>query len=99
MIHITPIVGPSLLSLYNFYPSSTVMGLPAAGFSSGQAMTLMEQIADKGLPPGIGFEWTAVSYQVKLVGNHIYYIFPLAILLASLVLLRQPAAWFIPVPV
>jgi len=89
MIHITPIVGPSLLSLYNFYPSSTVMGLPAAGFSSGQAMDLMEQIADRASPPGIGYEWTAMSYQEKLVGNQIYYIFAFAMLLVYLVLAGQ----------
>jgi HAE1 family hydrophobic/amphiphilic exporter-1 len=99
MIHITPIVGPSLLSLYNFYPSSTVMGLPAAGFSSGQAMALMEQIADKASPPGIGFEWTAMSYQEKLVGNQIYYIFALAMLLVYLVLAGQYESWFMPVAV
>src|SRR2546426_435037 len=99
MVHITPIVGPSLLSLYNFYPSSTVMGLPAAGFSSGQAMALMEQIADKASPPGIGWEWTAMSYQEKLVGNHIYYIFALAMLLVYLVLAGQYESWFMPIAV
>ena len=99
MIHITPIVGPSLLSLYNFYPSSTVMGLPAAGFSSGQAMTLMEQIADKASPPGIGYEWTAMSYQEKLVGNQIYYIFAFAMLLVYLVLAGQYESWFMPIAV
>ncbi len=49
---ITPTVGPSLISLYNLYPSSTVIGLPAQGFSSGQSMTLMEQIAAKTLAAG-----------------------------------------------
>jgi HAE1 family hydrophobic/amphiphilic exporter-1 len=99
MVHITPIVGPSLLSLYNFYPSATVMGLPATGFSSGQAMALMEQIADKASPPGIGYEWTAMSYQEKLVGNQIYYIFALAMLLVYLVLAGQYESWFLPVAV
>src|SRR3984893_6747683 len=98
-IHIAPIVGRSLLSLYNFYPSSTVMGLPAAGFSSGQAMTLMEQIADKASPPGIGYEWTAMSYQEKLVGNQIYYIFAFAMLLVYLVLAGQYESWFMPIAV
>ena len=46
---ITPSVGPSLVSLYNLYPSATVIGLPAAGYSSGQSMTLMEEIAAKDL--------------------------------------------------
>jgi hydrophobic/amphiphilic exporter-1 (mainly G- bacteria), HAE1 family len=99
MVHITPTVGPSLLSLYNFYPSSTVMGLPATGFSSGEAMALMEQIADKASPPGIGYEWTAMSYQEKLVGNQIYYIFALAMLLVYLVLAGQYESWFMPVAV
>src|SRR6266576_1366610 len=53
---ITPAVGPSLISLYNLYPSATVIGLPATGYSSGQSMTLMEEIAGKTLPPGAGFE-------------------------------------------
>ncbi|HEY7661992.1 MAG TPA: multidrug efflux RND transporter permease subunit [Xanthobacteraceae bacterium] len=99
MVHITPIVGPSLLSLYNLYPSSTVLGLPATGFSSGQAMALMEQIATKALPPGAGFEWTAMSYQENLVGNQIYYIFALAMLLVYLVLAGQYESWFLPVAV
>src|SRR5262245_62414273 len=75
------------------------MGLPATGFSSGQAMTLMEQIADKASPPGIGFEWTAMSYQEKLVGNQIYYIFALAMLLVYLVLAGQYESWFMPIAV
>jgi hydrophobic/amphiphilic exporter-1 (mainly G- bacteria), HAE1 family len=61
---ITPSVGPSLISLYNLYPSATVIGLPATGFSSGQSMRLMEEIAAKTLPPGAGFEWTAMSYHL-----------------------------------
>ena len=68
-----PSVGPSLISLYNLYPSATVIGLPATGYSSGQAMALMEEIAAKTLPPGTGYEWTAMSYQEKVVGNQIYW--------------------------
>src|SRR5216683_2695978 len=99
MVRITPIVGPSLLSLYNLYPSSTVLGLPAAGFSSGEAITLMEQIAGKALPAGSSFEWTAMSYQEKLVGSQIYYIFALAMLLVYLVLAGQYESWWMPVAV
>ena len=99
MVKITPSVGPSLLSLYNLYPSSTVVGLPASGFSSGEAMALMEQIATKLMPPGGGYEWTAMSYQEKLVGNQLYYIFALAMLLVYLVLAGQYESWFMPVAV
>jgi HAE1 family hydrophobic/amphiphilic exporter-1 len=96
---ITPSVGPSLISLYNLYPSATVIGLPAQGFSSGQSMALMEQIAAKTLPPGTGFEWTAMSYQEKAVGNQIYYVFGLAMLLVYLVLAGQYESWYAPISV
>ena len=96
---ITPSVGPSLISLYNLYPSATIIGLPAQGFSSGQSMALMEQIAAKTLPPGTGFEWTAMSYQEKAVGNQIYYVFGLAMLLVYLVLAGQYESWYAPISV
>jgi HAE1 family hydrophobic/amphiphilic exporter-1 len=99
MIHIEPTVGPSLLSLYNLYPSSTVIGLPATGFSSGQALGLMEQIAARVLPSGTSYEWTAMSYQEKLVGNQIYFIFALAMLLVYLVLAGQYESWWMPAAV
>src|SRR5689334_721350 len=96
---ITPSVGPSLISLYNLYPTATVIGLPAAGYSSGQSMTLMEEIAAKTLPPGTGFEWTAMSYQEKVVGGQIYWAFGLALLLVYLVLAGQYESWFAPISV
>ena len=96
---ITPSVGPSLISLYNLYPSATIIGLPATGYSSGQSMTLMEEIAAKTLPPGAGYEWTAMSYQEKAVGGQIYYAFGLALLLVYLVLAGQYESWYAPVSV
>jgi hydrophobic/amphiphilic exporter-1 (mainly G- bacteria), HAE1 family len=96
---ITPAVGPSLISLYNLYPSSTIIGLPARGYSSGQSMALMEQIAAKTLPPGTGYEWTAMSYQEKAVGGQIYLVFALAMLLVYLVLAGQYESWYAPLSV
>jgi HAE1 family hydrophobic/amphiphilic exporter-1 len=96
---ITPAVGPSLISLYNLYPSSTIIGLPAKGYSSGQSMALMEQIAAKTLPPGAGYEWTAMSYQEKAVGGQLYLVFGLAMLLVYLVLAGQYESWYAPMSV
>jgi HAE1 family hydrophobic/amphiphilic exporter-1 len=96
---ITPAVGPSLISLYNLYPSATVIGLPATGYSSGQSMALMEEIATKTLPPGTGYEWTAMSYQEKVVGGQIYLAFGLALLLVYLVLAGQYESWYAPISV
>jgi HAE1 family hydrophobic/amphiphilic exporter-1 len=96
---ITPVTGPSLISLYNLYPSSTIVGLPAQGYSSGQSLKLMEEIGDKTLPPGTGFEWTAMSYQEKAVSNQIYWVFGLAMLLVYLVLAGQYESWYAPISV
>jgi HAE1 family hydrophobic/amphiphilic exporter-1 len=96
---ITPAVGPSLISLYNLYPSATIIGLPATGYSSGQSMQLMEEIADKTLPRGTGYEWTAMSYQEKVVGGQIYFVFALAMLLVYLVLAGQYESWYAPISV
>jgi HAE1 family hydrophobic/amphiphilic exporter-1 len=97
--NITPTVGPSLISLYNLYPSATIVGLPAQGYSSGQSLSLMEQIADQTLPPGAGYEWTAMSYQEKAVSGQIYYVFGLAMLLVYLVLAGQYESWYAPISV
>ncbi|WJR77128.1 multidrug efflux RND transporter permease subunit [Bradyrhizobium sp. NP1] len=96
---ITPSVGPALISLYNLYPSSTIVGLPAQGYSSGQSLQLMEEIAAKTLPPGTGYDWTAMSYQEKAVSNQIYYVFGLAMLLVYLVLAGQYESWYAPISV
>jgi len=97
--NITPTIGPSLISLYNLYPSATIVGLPAQGYSSGQSLSLMEQIADQTLPPGAGYEWTAMSYQEKAVSGQIYYVFGLAMLLVYLVLAGQYESWYAPISV
>ena len=99
VLTITPSVGPSLISLYNLYPSATIVGVPAKGFSSGDAIKLMDEIAARTLPPGVGSSWTALSYQEKLVGGQIYYVFALALLLVYLVLAGQYESWYAPMSV
>ncbi|MGJ4928747.1 efflux RND transporter permease subunit [Bradyrhizobium sp. HKCCYLS2038] len=96
---VKPSVGPSLISLYNLYPSATIVGLPAQGYSSGQSLKLMEEIAARTLPPGTGYEWTAMSYQEKVVSNQIYLTFGLALLLVYLVLAGQYESWYAPISV
>jgi hydrophobic/amphiphilic exporter-1 (mainly G- bacteria), HAE1 family len=92
-------VGPALISLYNLYPTATIIGLPAEGFSSGQAISLMEEIAGHVLPPGTDYDWTAMSYQEKAVGGQIYFVFALAMLLVYLCLAGQYESWIAPLSV
>jgi HAE1 family hydrophobic/amphiphilic exporter-1 len=96
---IVPTTGPPLISLYNLYPSSTVIGIPAQGVSSGEGMALMEQIAARTLPPGTGYEWSALSYQEKLVGSQMYLVFGLGLLLVYLVLAGQYESWYAPLAI
>jgi HAE1 family hydrophobic/amphiphilic exporter-1 len=99
LVTFTPTVGPSLISLYNLYPAATVIAVPASGTSTGQALSLMEEIARQTLPPGTNFEWTAMSYQEKIVGNQMYFAFALALLLVYLVLAGQYESWLTPIAV
>jgi HAE1 family hydrophobic/amphiphilic exporter-1 len=99
LVQVKPDVGPALISLYNLYPTATIIGGPAAGFSSGQAMDLMEQIADRTLPRGTGYEWTAMSYQEKIVGGQIFLVFGLGMLLVYLCLAGQYESWLAPLSV
>jgi HAE1 family hydrophobic/amphiphilic exporter-1 len=99
MVKIESVVGAPLISLYNLYPSSSIIGLPAAGFSSGQAISLMEENAARTLPPGTGSEWTAMSYQEKIVGSQMYFVFAMALLLVYLVLAGQYESWYAPLAI
>ena len=99
VVSITPDTGPAVVQLYNLYPSATIIGSPAPGFSSGEALGLMDEIAANALPPGAGTEWTAMSYQEKAVGNQMYLVFVLAILLVYLVLAGQYESWLAPISV
>ena len=96
LVSVETMQGPSLITLYNLYPAATLVGGPAAGFSSGQAMALTEQIAKETLPPGYGLAWTAMSYQEKIVGNNLTFAFGLAIVLVYFVLAAQYESWLLP---
>src|ERR1043166_9146452 len=96
---IVPTTGPPLINLYNLYPSSTVIGIPVQGVSSGEGMALMEQIAARTLPAGTGYESSALSYQEKLVGNQMYLVFGLGLLLVYLVLAGQYESWYAPLAI
>jgi hydrophobic/amphiphilic exporter-1 (mainly G- bacteria), HAE1 family len=91
--------GPALISMYNLYPSSSIIGMTASGFSSGQSLQTMEELVSRTLPPGTGSEWTAMSYQEKLAGRSAYLIFGLALLLVYLVLAGQYGSWVTPAAV
>ena len=99
LVSVDDIVGPQTILRYNLYPTASVTGQAAPGFSSGQALNLMEQLAKNKLPSSMGYEWTGMSYQEKQVGSEAIMIFALAIILVFLVLSAQYESWTSPTAV
>jgi HAE1 family hydrophobic/amphiphilic exporter-1 len=91
--------GPSLITLYNLQPATSINGRLQPGVSSGEAMGLMEKAATEVLPSGASTDWTAISYQEKLAGNQIYVAFGLALVLVYFLLAGQYGSWLGPLPV
>ena len=99
LIDVEQTVGPQTILRYNLYPTASITGSAAPGFSSGQALNLMEQLASEKLPTSMGFEWTGMSFQEKQVGSEAIFIFSLAIVLVFLVLSAQYESWSSPAAV
>ncbi len=91
--------GPSRIPRYNLYPSAAVSGDTVEGFSSGQALDRMEQLASQVLPDGFGYEWTELSYQEKATGDTAVIIFSLAVLFVFLLLSAQYESFSLPLAI
>ena len=99
LVDVDNIIGPQTILRYNLYPTASITGSAAPGFSSGQALNMMEQMAREKLPSSMGFEWTGMSFQEKQVGSEAILIFTLAIVLVFLVLAAQYESWSSPAAV
>ena len=91
--------GPGTIRRLNMFTSTTISGEAAPGYSSGQAMAILEEIASKHLPKNIGIEWSGLSYQEKHVSGQTAYILALALLFVFLFLAAQYESWSIPIAV
>ena len=91
--------GPGTIRRFNMFSSTTISGEAAPGYSSGQAMAILEEIASKHLPKNIGIEWSGLSYQEKHVSGQTAYILALALLFVFLFLAAQYESWSIPIAV
>ena len=89
-------LGPQLITRYNLYPMATLNGQGAAGVSSGQAMALMEGVAEAKLSASMGYAWSGMSYQEKIASASTALIFGLAIIFVYLVLCAQYESWSLP---
>jgi hydrophobe/amphiphile efflux-1 (HAE1) family protein len=95
LVTIKPKLGPEYIERFNVYRAVTINGTAAPGYSSGQAVAVMEELA-KDLPDGYSYEWTGVTYQEKKSGAQAIYIFGMAVVFVFLVLAALYESWAVP---
>ena len=93
------IAGPDRVPRYNLFPTIEVNGAAESGISSGQALQIMADLAERELPDGITYEWTDLSYQEKKAGSTGYYIFVLSVVFVFLALAAQFESWSLPLAI
>jgi multidrug efflux pump len=93
------ISGPYRVPRYNLYPAAELDGAAAPGFSQGEAIKIMEQLAQKVLPEGFSYEWTTLAFQQIRAGNTATFAFVLAVVFVFLVLAAQFESLTLPLAV
>jgi HAE1 family hydrophobic/amphiphilic exporter-1/multidrug efflux pump len=96
LVTIREVTGPESIERYNVFPSAKILGGPAPGYSSGQALAVMEQVAKEALPDGYALEWTGTSFQEKATGGASQTVFLVGVLMVLLVLAAQYERWTLP---
>jgi len=91
--------GLNEISRYNLYPTAPIQGAPAAGYSSGQAIQAIKEVAKKTLPQGFGIDWQGLSYDEAKKGNTAIYIFLVVVGFVYLVLAAQYESFILPLAV
>jgi hydrophobe/amphiphile efflux-1 (HAE1) family protein len=93
------VTGPYRVPRYNLYPAAELDGAPALGYSQGQAIETMQQLAAQTLPAGFNFEWTTLAFQQMRAGNTAVFAFLLAVAFVFLVLAAQYESVTLPLAV
>ncbi|NJK47430.1 efflux RND transporter permease subunit [Candidatus Gracilibacteria bacterium] len=96
VVKVTPFTYPPTITHYNIYPSINIQGAPAPGYSTGQAIAALEEIADQTLQPGFGYEWTGTALEEKTSGGAAPIIFGLGFVMVFLVLAAQYESYIDP---
>jgi multidrug efflux pump len=90
------VTGPDLLPHFNGFPAAQVNGSAAAGFSSGQAIETMEEIAKEVLPAGYSFAWSGLAFEEKKSGGTSSLAFVFGLIFVFLILAAQYESWTLP---
>ncbi len=95
-VRAVPTGAPAVIKRYNVYPAAEIGGQPAPGYSSGQALDALEEVARQTLPAGYGYEWSGLSLQERESGGQAPVVLALALLFVFLVLAAQYESWSVP---
>lgn len=98
-LRVEKVYGPEQVTRYNMYPSAMINGQPAEGFSSGQAIAAIKEVAATKLPKGYGYDWAGSSRDQANAGNQAIYIFIICLLFVYLLLAAQYESFLLPFPV
>jgi HAE1 family hydrophobic/amphiphilic exporter-1 len=93
------VYGPEQVTRYNMYTSAMVNGQPAKGYSSGQAIAAIKDVAAQKLPKGFGYDWAGSSRDQAQAGNQAVYIFLISLVFVYLLLAAQYESFLLPMPV
>ena len=96
LVTASKISAPEFTNRFNLYRSAEVSGVPAAGYSSAQALTALEETAKEVLPQTMGYAWSNMSFQEKAASGSAGPIFMMAILFVFLILAAQYESWKLP---
>ncbi len=99
LITVSDIIGPEQIERYNSYIAAKVFGNARAGFSSGEAIRAVEQVARETLPPGYAIEWTGQAFQEKRTGSASLFAFGFALVMVYLILAALYERWGVPLAV
>ncbi len=98
-IRLERVYGPEQLTRYNMYTSAMINGEPAPGYSSGDAIKAIEEVAAETLPRGFSFEWSGMTREEVLSGDQALYIFAICLVFVYLLLVAQYESMLLPLPV
>jgi hydrophobic/amphiphilic exporter-1 (mainly G- bacteria), HAE1 family len=98
-IRLERVYGPEQITRYNMYTSAMIDGVPAPGYSSGDAIKAVERVAAETLPRGYTYEWSGMTREEILSGNQAVYIFIISLVFVYLLLAAQYESFLLPLPV
>jgi len=98
LIKVTKILAPNTINRYNLYPSAGITLVMKQGYSTGQGMKRIAELA-KGLPAGYGYEYSGMSYQEQHASGQIALVLTISLLFAFLFLVAQYESWNVPISV